>query len=490
MRRLLSVLWVVVLVALPASARAANVSFEGETMTHMPGSGQVQPDDAASGRKTYQNYSNAETYQDVTLTAGSAAVFAVVRADQCPKGPDGAALADVTQMEIRVDSTTVFQGDVPNLTYAEVGGPASIGAGAHRVTVHMTNDSQGIGCDRNLYIDKVTLYAEPFAANSWRNAPLAASVPLRPDSAALVTELARQAGPPWGSWVNTTQYSFPLYVIGREQSPLFDVKVYDNWMPPGYPFPPYDDYFKRVPIPTPLPSGPVISGGVDAALGVWQPATDSEWEFLGMKWDLVNGHQVHRGGRIRPVSTNQGYQDSPAGSDYLLSATGISQLGTIIRIPELQRGVIDHAIGIAIPDPKFEYCWPAQANDYSWPIKNQGFRNPNGTYKELLPEGTRFRLPASLNIDSLNLPRFTTIVAKAVQKYGLVIHDFAGALAFYAEDWRTHWKSDPYSGPNGFFEGIPRQDLFKDFPWTQLEALSVPDRNGDGQPDCGRTPGS
>src|SRR3712207_8910848 len=49
---------------------------------------------------------------------------------------------------------------------------------------------------------------------------------------------------------------------------------------------------------------------LDAAIGVWQPATDSVWEFLGMKWDLVQGHQVHRGGRIRPVSTNQGDRKS------------------------------------------------------------------------------------------------------------------------------------------------------------------------------------
>lgn len=82
MRRLLSVCSVVVLVAAPASAQAANVSFEGESMTHMPGSGQVLPDAAASGGQTFQNYSNGESYQDVTLTAGSAALFAVVRADQ------------------------------------------------------------------------------------------------------------------------------------------------------------------------------------------------------------------------------------------------------------------------------------------------------------------------------------------------------------------------------------------------------------------------
>jgi hypothetical protein len=237
-----------------------------------------------------------------------------------------------------------------------------------------------------------------------------------------------------------------------------------------------------VPVPTPLPSGPVVSGGTDGEVAVWQPASDTVWEYLQVEWDPIFGYRTVRGGRINHLATNPGYQTDPAGWPvYAGSATALVGLATLQRVPELQRGVIDHAVGIGIPDPKFQHCWPAQAND----PKNATvpLRDSRKTYNELIPEGTRFRLPPDLDIDTLGLTTYGAMVARAIQKYGLVVHDYSGAVTFYAEDWRTSWQSDPY--PAIFGPGGPGPDgALANFPWDKLRTLSVPA----GKPACGSDP--
>lgn len=506
MRRAAAVAAAAAALTLPAGAQATNVAFEGESMT-WNGNGQQLADPTASGGQAFQNWNTGEGYKDVTLTGSVAALFALVKGDQCPREPDGSPMTDPVKIEIKVDGQPVHQGDVPNTTYAEVGGPVSIGAGTHRVSIHMTNDLRlGQDCDRNLWVDKVTLYGEPMAPDSFRNQPLSPTEPLDPQSAAWVAELQRQVAV-WGPWVGTTEYSVPIYVVGAQQSPKFDFKVVSNWYGPGYDDPPNDQEFKGVPVPTPLPQGPVISDGTDRDLTVWQPATDRYWEFLETQWDAVQGYRTGKGGRIDGVSTSPGYQVDPPGWRYALTATAITPLGTTLRIPELQRGVINHAVSVGIPDPKFIHCWPAQSNDYGPSIRDyranvEGFGDRQ--YNEMIPEGTRFRLRPDLDIDALHLPRFTETLAKAIQKYGMVVQDYGGAVGFQAEDWRTHWKSDPYEGENGIFEGHPRganppqpayhdgffvphdavkEGLFYRFPWADLQVVAVPP----GKPPCSET---
>jgi hypothetical protein len=53
-----------------------------------------------------------------------------------------------------------------------------------------------------------------------------------------------------------------------------------------------------------------------------------------------------------------------------------------------------------------------------------------------------------------------------------VVRDRGGAIAFYGEDPRPTG-SDPYSGPDGFFQGQSPGDLLEQFPWDKLQALET-----------------
>src|SRR3712207_128747 len=87
-----------------------------------------------------------------------------------------------------------------------------------------------------------------------------------------------------------------------------------------------------------------------------------------------------------------------------------------------------------------------------------------------IPEGTRFRLPASLNIDALGLPPMTAAMAKAVQKYGMVVRDRAGAVTFYGEDPAQY----PTNEWPTLYGGLQPWQVTQAFPWDKLQVLKLP----------------
>ena len=116
---------------------------------------------------------------------------------------------------------------------------------------------------------------------------------------------------------------------------------------------------------------------------------------------------------------------------------------------------------MAIPHTKANtFVFPAQRTD------------GDSTAWNAIPEGTRFRLPASLDINALNLPRQTKMMALAAQKYGIIVRDGAGAVTFYAEDPYLYQQKNglnPY--PVYAFGGQSPSQLLASFPWSKLKVV-------------------
>jgi hypothetical protein len=75
------------------------------------------------------------------------------------------------------------------------------------------------------------------------------------------------------------------------------------------------------------------------------------------------------------------------------AASGIPLLAGMLTIEELQRGVIDHIVGVGIPEPLAgRWSFPAQRTD------------GESSGKFSIPEGAIFRLPADLNLDTITIP--------------------------------------------------------------------------------------
>jgi hypothetical protein len=155
------------------------------------------------------------------------------------------------------------------------------------------------------------------------------------------------------------------------------------------------------------------------------------------------------------ASSNPGYFAGRLGA----SASGMPLLGGLITIAELQAGRIDHTLAIAVPT--------TAAGTFTWPAQRTDGRT---TGPGAIPEGTRFRIDPKLDLSKISMAPVVRQIAVAAQRYGMVVRDKGGAIAFYAED-PTPTGKDPYGGPSGFFGGRYPSQLLAQFPWQHLQAL-------------------
>ncbi len=179
--------------------------------------------------------------------------------------------------------------------------------------------------------------------------------------------------------------------------------------------------FEKVPLPEDAEPAP----GVDGHLTVWQPATDKLWEFFQMRRE-ADGWHASWGGAIQHVSQSAGYYTRaswPGGQSYWgATGTSLPVAGGVITVGELSRGSIDHALALNIPEVRAgEFSWPAQRSDGE-------SRAPDA-----IPEGARFRLDPRLDLGRLDLPPVVLAIARAAQRYGIVLRDRSSTVAFYAE---------------------------------------------------------
>lgn len=288
----------------------------------------------------------------------------------------------------------------------------------------------------------------PFSPNSVWNAALPRGVPLSPASQQYVTTLEQQVRSS-GPWINTTQYSVPVYIVGPNQ-PRVPVKL--DQSAPGS----VDELARAFAAGVPIPRGAQASRGTDQHLVIWQPSSDTMWEF----W---RAHQVdgawhaYWGGKMTDVSHNPGYFTNPP--DWGASATSLPLLGGLMMPGEIRAGEIDHALAMAVPTASTRAVWPAQRSD------------GHDSSPTAIPEGTRFRLNPDLNIAALHLPPLTAMMARAAQRYGIIVRDQSGAVTFYAQTPPVAGPN-PYAGPHGLFDGLGPDQLLRDFPWSQLQVVS------------------
>ena len=298
----------------------------------------------------------------------------------------------------------------------------------------------------------------PFAATSIWNAPLAAYAPIDPDSATLVAALVEQTHRfPVG--LATSIGGVPIYTVPRAQ-PRVRVQLDESSSP----------LLQRAFDSVPVPPDAQPAAGPDQTAVVWQPSTDTLWEFWHFRRSS-DGFHAGFGGRMVDVSRSPGYYQDIGHDGTLVErsfwgapATKVSLLGGVITIGDLESGAINHALAVALPEVRAGvWSFPAQASDGT------------STVPDAIPEGARFRLPADLDIAALKLPPLTRMMAEAAQRYGILVINSSTGVAFRAQD-PTPTGRDPYYEPDGrpspLLGGYPRV-LLRSFPWARLELLRM-----------------
>jgi hypothetical protein len=302
--------------------------------------------------------------------------------------------------------------------------------------------------------------SEPFrfySPTSFWNTAIPAGAPLDPESGPIVSafnalieseQLARS-----GPSINTIEYSTPIYTVPANQ-PTVKVTLDAQHAPA------LQAAWEAVPMPP--NARPAV--GTDGRLVVWQPGTDKLWDFWRARHEADGWHAAW-GGATQNVSTASGLPDAASwpGAQPWWGTSGCSLgiVGGLITIEDLEMGVINHAVQIGIPN--------VRAREYASPA----LRTDGHTEDPLaLPEGARLRLDPELDLATLAMPRVTRVIAQAAQRYGIIVTNGGGDVAFQAED-PTPTGTEPYRGVSGFWEGSYPRELLSRFPWSRLQLLKM-----------------
>lgn len=307
----------------------------------------------------------------------------------------------------------------------------------------------GQACATRLPTDAV------FAPDSFWYTPIPRQVELHPQSAAFVQEFLRQKKAYYGNVnLNTREYASPVYVVGPEVKGV-DVSEW-NCQNKGFKDKHLAAQWKSVPIPAYAQP----ADGTDAEMTVYQPSSDTVWEFWRARKE-DGSWQACWGGRLDKASQSDGVFPQHYGT----TATSLPFIGGQITPEELQRGEIRHAMGIALVDAEHHgvLSWPAHRSD--------GF-NPKRVPNRI-PEGLRLRLDPAVDVDSLKLHPVAATIARAAQKYGFVVWDKAGAISLRLQNpksWTARGAADPYPA---LFKGRARSAVMDGFPWDRLQFLPM-----------------
>jgi len=158
-------------------------------------------------------------------------------------------------------------------------------------------------------------------------------------------------------------------------------------------------------------------GTYESNTGMTYPL-DGDGTFKTGDFDIINGESIHFHGPSR--------------------AAGVPAFAGLIMYDEVMDGEIRHKLSCATRyNALQEFVYPA-----SW---------TDGFVKGGIPEGAVIQLDPNLDLTPFNLTKEETVIAKVLQKYGMVIVDVAQGQPIYAEGlWgrknqRLEWRDQRYS---------------------------------------------
>lgn len=287
--------------------------------------------------------------------------------------------------------------------------------------------------------------------------------PVAPDSAELSAAFKRQTIQYYGTPetpnldVNFSNFAPALYV-SRNSDPAYDIVM---WNCQGKTDPNWADEISEQLKGIHIPADMIPDQSADGSVSIFNEDDGTVTDLWQVR---KNGDQWEAcwGGKILNAAESIGAFEPGYGA----SASGLAQSAYVIRHQELVNGKINHVINVGLPEIK---AWPA----WSWPAN----RTDGGHTGTALTIGQILRLPADLDIDSLNLSPAARTIAIAAQEYGIMVTETSGSVSIGAENY-IGLKDDRY---DEVFRGRwASQEMLGDpargeqaFPIDQLEVLPI-----------------
>lgn len=277
-----------------------------------------------------------------------------------------------------------------------------------------------------------------FAPDSFWNTPIPPGTPTHPDSDRIITLLqgVQNRFDQKGLSINTSQWTIPVYMT----SP--DVKVVDvqcSYSPLG------TKTIMRIPIP----EGVLSDAKMDGHLTIVDPVSRTVWDLIRARfkdgqWSCYSAVSYDLDGsgifnpkhypaeKIRAIETANQKMTTTVQVYGSGRGPGVPSPAGLILYEEIRNGYIPHKLALAtLVNDNQLYVYPPA-------VWTDGILKPSAQEVFGLPEGAQIQLDPNLDLDQFKLTPAARAIAKALQVYGAVNMDYAGAVTLYAEGLYGH----------------------------------------------------
>ena len=240
------------------------------------------------------------------------------------------------------------------------------------------------------------------ASNVWNRD--ISTLPVAADSATLIASIGLDANlhPDFSA----TGYGIPINVVGASTPRVAVSFLYDDESDPG---------------PYPIPADPLIEGGSDRHVILWDKADCTLFELFAA---VMGGGAWHAGsGAIWDLRSNALRPDGWTSAD----AAGLPILPGLVRYDEVKAGAIRHALRFTAPQTRTSHIYPARHD-----------AGASGS-TSLPPMGTRVRLKSSVDISGFG-PQ-ARVLLEALKRYGMILAD-NGSPWYVTGAQDPHWNDD------------------------------------------------
>lgn len=245
--------------------------------------------------------------------------------------------------------------------------------------------------------------------NSPWTQPVPPDAPADPRSAEYVGRLAGLSPA-----VSVRNYTVPVYVADAA-TPRYTVRRTASWAAPG-------SALRSVPIPDHAVPDPAE----DAHMVVLDRSSRCVFEFYRAVRD--NNGWSAAWANATPADGDGIYPDGLS-----TRASGLSAAAGLIWPEELRSGEISHAL-------VFAYPFTRAGGPVGMATRSDGRSQDDAA----LPIGAHLVLDAAVDVNALNLPPPEQAIARALQRYGMVLADTSGGFPLYAVH-PVSFSGDPYA---------------------------------------------
>ena len=294
----------------------------------------------------------------------------------------------------------------------------------------------------------------PYAATSPFNRQIPANPPLLANSAQIVQRLLSWGDPQKllaGHADTTEDYFHPLY-YAQPSDPLYTVRC-SRWTNEC----PIEGAQLRI------PGAARAAGGDDGHMTVIDQVSGWEYDFWQVASKPAGGGTitVSHGGRTRIDGDGLG---SNATAAWFGLAAGI------IRGPEVEAGVIPHALFSQVKCSGGYAVYPARAGTTAAPCSNFGASNTDAP-----PLGARIQLAMSdAEIAALDVPAWKRTILTALAHYGLIVGDTMnnnsswGLQGESGSSYTSFGAADPWAAIAGGMDGL---DIGSGVDWSRFRVV-------------------